>query len=163
MKVFIKNKLLSLGGDSDVLNENKEPIFKVKGKIFSFTKKKKLYNMQGELLYTIRNKFWNIFSNKVYIKNSQGDRVATIKKNKWSWNKNYKILNTEDDLKIEGKFFSLESQIIKNEQLVATINRQFTIVTDAFSLEADEKDIAFYTAIVIALDNIVDKRSKDQS
>lgn len=161
MKVFIKNKLLSLGGDSDVLNENKEPIFKVKGKIFSFTKKKKLYNMQGELLYTIRNKFWNIFSNKVYIKNSQGDRVATIKKNKWSWNKNYKILNTEDDLKIEGKFFSLESQIIKNEQLVATINRQFTIVTDAFSLEADEKDIAFYTAIVIALDNIVDKRSKD--
>lgn len=161
MKVFIKNKLLSLGGDSDVLNENKEPIFKVKGKIFSFIKKKKLYNMQGELLYTIRNKFWNIFSNKVYIKNSQGDRVATIKKNKWSWNKNYKILNTEDDLKIEGKFFSLESQIIKNEQLVATINRQFTIMTDAFSLEADEKDIAFYTAIVIALDNIVDKRSKD--
>lgn len=161
MKVFIKNKVLSLGGGSDVLNENKEPIFKVKGKIFSFTKKKKLYNMQGELLYTIRNKFWNIFSNKVYIKNSQGDRVATIKKNKWSWNKNYKILNTEDDLKIEGKFFSLESQIIKNEQLVATINRQFTIVTDAFSLEADEKDIAFYTAIVIALDNIVDKRSKD--
>ena len=161
MKVFIKNKLLSLGGDSDVLNENKEPIFKVKGKFFSFTKKKKLYNMQGELLYTIRNKFWNIFSNKVYIKNSQGDRVATIKKNKWSWNKNYKILNTEDDLEIEGKFFSLESQIIKNEQLVATINRQFTIVTDAFSLEADEKDIAFYTAIVIALDNIVDKRSKD--
>lgn len=161
MKVFIKNKLLSLGGDSDVLNENKEPIFKVKGKIFSFTKKKKLYNMQGELLYTIRNKFWNIFSNKVYIKNSQGDRVATIKKNKWSWNKNYKILNTEDDLEIEGKFFSFKSQIIKNEQLVATINRQFTIVTDAFSLEADEKDIAFYTAIVIALDNIVDKRSKD--
>lgn len=161
MRVFIKNKLLSLGGDSDVLNENKEPIFKVKGKIFSFTKKKKLYNMQGELLYTIRNKFWNIFSNKVYIKNFQGDRVATIKKNKWSWNKNYKILDTEDDLKIEGKFFSLESQIIKNEQLVATINRQFTIVTDAFSLEADEKDIAFYTAIVIALDNIVDKRSKD--
>lgn len=161
MKVFIKNKLLSLGGGSDVLDENKEPIFKVKGKIFSFTKKKKLYNMQGELLYTIRNKFWNIFSNKVYIKNSQGDRVATIKKNKWSWNKNYKILNTEDDLRIEGKFFSLESQIIKNEQLVATINRQFTIVTDAFSLEADEKDIAFYTAIVIALDNIVDKRSKD--
>lgn len=161
MKVFIKNKLLSFGGDSDVLNENKEPVFKVKGKIFSFTKKKKLYNMQGEVLYTIRNKFWNIFSNKVYIKNSQGDRVATIKKNKWSWNKNYKILNTEDDLKIEGKFFSLESQIVKNEQLVATINRQFTIVTDAFSLEADEKDIAFYTAIVIALDNIVDKRSKD--
>ena len=64
-------------------------------------------------------------------------------------------------MEIEGKFFSLKSQIIKNEQLVATINREFTIVNDAFSLEADEKDIAFYTAIVIALDNIVDKRSKD--
>ena len=33
MKLYIKNKLISLGGGSEVLNENKEPVFKVKGKM----------------------------------------------------------------------------------------------------------------------------------
>ena len=40
MKFYVKNKFLSWGGSSEVLNENKEPIYKVKGKVFSITRKK---------------------------------------------------------------------------------------------------------------------------
>ena len=161
MKVFIKNKLISWGGSSTVLNENQEPIFKVKGKIFTFTKKKRIYDMQGNLLYMVRNRFWNGFSHKVFIYDASGDRVGTIKKSKWSLNVKYQIEDTADEMSIDGKFFSLTSKIIKNGQPVATISREFTLLRDAFALEADEKDIPFYTAMVIAFDNLQDKRSKD--
>jgi len=163
MKVFIKNKLISWGGSSVVLNENEEPIYKVKGKIFTFTKKKKIYDMEGNLLYVVRNRYWNWLANKVFVKDARtGERVATVKKHNWSVNFKYEILDTEDEMSIDGKFFSLTSHIIKNGQPVATINREITLIRDAFSLEADEKDIPFYTALVIAFDNIKDKRLKDK-
>lgn len=49
MKLFIKNKLTSIKGSSKVTNENNEEIFKVKGKFFSISRKKKIYDMQGNL------------------------------------------------------------------------------------------------------------------
>lgn len=91
-----------------------------------------------------------------------GERVATIKKHNWSVNRKYEILDTEDEMSIDGKFFSLTSQIMKNGQPVTKIEREVTLIRDAFSLEADEKDIPFYTALVIAFDNIKDKRLKDK-
>jgi len=160
MKVFIKNKLISIGGGSTVLNENQEPIFNVKGKVFTFTKKKRIYDMQGNLLFTVRNRFWNSFADKVFVYDAEGSRVATIKKNRWSVNCDYEILDTADEMSIDGKFFSLHSSIIKNGQAVATISREFTLVRDAFTLEAEEKDIPFFTALVIALDNMRDKKTK---
>lgn len=39
MKVYIKNKIISWGGGSTVLDENKNEIYKVKGKVFSPTRK----------------------------------------------------------------------------------------------------------------------------
>jgi uncharacterized protein YxjI len=160
MKVFIKNKLISIGGGSTVLNENQEPIFNVKGKVFTFTKKKRIYDMQGNLLFTVRNRFWNSFADKVFVYDAEGSRVATIKKNRWSVNCDYEILDTADEMSIDGKFFSLQSRIKKNGQVVATISREFTLVRDAFTLEAEEKDIPFFTALVIALDNMHDKTTK---
>ena len=70
-------------------------------------------------------------------------------------------MDTADQMSIDGKFFSRKSTIMKNDEPVATITREFTLVEDAFTLEADEKDIAFYTALVIAFDNLKDKREKD--
>ncbi len=162
MRLFIKNKLISLGGSSEVLNEREEPVFKVKGKFFTFTKKKKMYDMQGKLLYTIRNKYWTFFCDKTLVRDASGNKVATIKKGKWSFNQKFEILDTENEMSIEGKFFSRESRIMRNGKPVATITREITLVRDAFTLEAEEKDIAFYTALVIAFDNLKDKKMKDR-
>jgi len=162
MKVFIKNKLISLGGSSEVLNEKEEPVYKVKGRFFTFTKKKKMYDMEGKLLYTIRNKYWTFLCHKTMVFDANGDKVATIKKSKWSFNRKHEILDTENEMSIDGKFFSLESRILRNGVPVATITRKITLVRDAFTLEADEKDIAFYTALVIAFDNLNDKRTNSR-
>ena len=161
MKVFIKNKLISLGGSSEVKNEQGEPVFTVKGKFISPTKKKKMYDMQGNLLYVIRNRYWNFLYNKTFVYDANNIRVATVKKNKWSVTRKFEIEDTPDAMSIEGKFFGLTSKILRNETQVGTITREITLVRDSFALEADEKDIAFLTALVVAFDNLQDKRQKD--
>ena len=61
MKFYVKNKFLSWGGSSEVLNENKEPIYKVKGKVFSITHKKYICDMEDNRLFMVRNKYWHFF------------------------------------------------------------------------------------------------------
>lgn len=150
---------MSIGGGSEVLDENGQVIFTVKGKVFSWTKKKKIFDMSGALLYTVRNKFWHFLTNKVFVINAQGERVATIKKHRWSVSRNYELITPDNDMAIEGKIFSRTSSIMKGGEVLGTIVNDITIVNDAFTLEADEKDIAFCTAIVIAFDNMKDKLS----
>ena len=79
MKVYIKNKIFSWGGGSSVLDENKNPIFQVKGKVFSITRKKFLCDAEGNRLYTIRNKWLNFFVHKAYIYDREKNKIATVK------------------------------------------------------------------------------------
>lgn len=157
MKVLIKNKLISLGGSSEVKREDGSTIFTVQGKIISPTKKKFIYDEKGKLLYVIRNKWFNFFTNRVYIFDANNTRLATIKKGKFSLNFKYTFEDCTDAYEIQGKFFSRESKILKNGEVAATITKEFTLMNDAFTLEAEESDVPFMTAIVVAFDNLIDK------
>ena len=161
MKVFIRNKLVSLGGASTVLNEQQEEVFRVEGKIFSPRKKKLMYDKDGNLLYIIRNRFFNMFTYKVHIFDAEKNKLATIKKNKWSFNLKYKIEDCVDEMELQGKWFRGESAIMKNGEQVGVIKREFSLISDHYSLEADEKDINFLTALCIAFDNLKDDMEKD--
>ena len=158
MKVYIKNKFWSWGGGSSVVNENNEPVFQVKGKVFSITRKKYLCDLDGNRLYTIRNKWFNWFIHKAFIYDSDNNKIATVK-DKWFNIKNeYFIEDYKDEIKIDGQFFSLSSTILKNGEPIGTIRRKLTFINDAFELEANEQDMPFLIALVIAIDNITDKK-----
>lgn len=157
MKVFIKNKLISLGGSSEVLDEEQNLIFEVKGKVVSPTRKKLMYDKDGKLLFTIRNRFWNMFYDKVFVFDAEGNKLATIKKGKLSFGRKYQITDCVDSMEIQGRFFHRTSQILRNGQVVGTITNEFLTIKDSFCLEAEEKDIPFLTALVIAFDNMTDK------
>ncbi len=149
---------MSLGDSSTVVDENKNPLFKVKGKIFSITRKKKIKDMSGKTLYTVRNKWLNFFSHKAFIYDENKVKIATVK-DKWiNVKKEYFIEGMGDEIKIEGKFFSLTCQILKNGETIGTIRRKLDMWVDSFELEANEKDIPFLIALVIAIDNITDKK-----
>lgn len=158
MKVYIKNKCWSLGGGSSVVNENKEPVFKVKGRIFSITRVKYVCDMQGNRLFKIRNKWFNWFIHKAYIYDANKNKIASVKDKWFNVNQEYFVMGYKDEIKIQGKFFGLTTQILKNGEVIGTIRRQITFINDAFELDAAEEDIPFLIALVIAIDNITDKK-----
>lgn len=159
MKVYIKNRVFSLGQGSSVVDENKNALFNVKGRAISITRKKFLYDANGQLLYSIRNKWINFFVHKAYIYDASGSKIATVKDKWFNVNQEYFVMGYKDEIKIQGKFFGLTSQILRNGNVIGTVRRQITFIADAFELEADERDIPFLIALVVALDNIHDKRT----
>ena len=160
MKVYIKNKFWSLGGGSTVVDENKNPVFQVKGKVFSITRKKYLCDMEGNKLFKIRNKWFNWFIHKAYICDSNNNKIATVKDKWFNYKQDYFVTGYKDEIKIDGKFFSLTTQILRNGEVVGTIRRQINLILDSFELEASEEDMPFMIALVIAIDNITDKKYK---
>lgn len=162
MKVYVKNKFMSLGGSSSVLNEQKEPVLRVKGKVFSITHKKRIKDLNNNLLFVVRNKYWNFTKHKAFIYDNNKNKIATVVSNWVNLNNEYTVEEYTDEIKIQGNFFSSQCEILKNGEVVGTIRRQMAMFTDAFELEANEEDIPFLVALVIAIDNIVDKKHKDR-
>lgn len=159
MKVIIKNKFFSLGGSSSVKTESGEDAFFVKGRFMSPTRVKWVCDKQKHKLFKVRNKWFNFFTHKAYVYEG-GTKVARVK-HPFFAGKKFVVEGYKDEILIDGDFFSLQSSITRNGKVVGTINREITIVNDAFTLEAEEADMPFMIALVIAIDNILDKIRKD--
>ena len=158
MKVYIKNKIWSIGGGSSVVDENKNPVFKVKGRPFSITHVKHICDTNGNRLFKVRNKWFNFFIHKSYIYDKDKHKIATVKDKMFNVNQEYFVLGYKDEIKINGKFFGLTTQILKNGEVVGTIRRQINLIADSFELDANDEDLPFLVALVIAIDNITDKK-----
>lgn len=160
MKVYIKNKLISLSGRSEVTDAAGNPLFNVSGRVISPTKVKHVCTLDGQKLYKIRNRFFNVFIHSSFIYGADGKRIMKVKDRFMSPGFNIECAG-DDSYSVDGKWFSMQANIVKNGQIVGIVRRQFTLVADAFELEANEADMPFMIALVIAIDNICDnKRNK---
>ena len=156
MIINIKNKIVSLRGSSVITDVDGNKVFTVKGKVFSLRRKKFLYDNSGNLLFRIQNKFINWFVHRAYIFDGDGNKVCSVKDKWFNVNNEYFVYDCKDEIKIDGKFMSRDSRILRNGEVVAFLHRNFDILRDSFQLEAQPEDMPFMAALVIAIDNIVD-------
>ena len=116
--------------------------------------------MDGNVLYTVRNKWFNWFVHSAYIYDANKNKIAKVKDKWFNVKREYIIEGYESEISIQGNFFSLTSEIIRNNEVIGTIRRQITFIQDAFEVEASEEDMPFVIALVIAIDNITDKKRR---
>ncbi|MBP5404742.1 MAG: LURP-one-related family protein [Clostridia bacterium] len=166
MKYVIKNKFISLGGSSTVTDDAGNDLFLVKGKIFTFTKKKQILSLNKEILYQVRNKFFALFLPKVYLMDAEGNEILMIKKKSFfSLRQDFDIVTpegAEHAYSIDGDMIGRHYDILDNGIPVAHVRRNFNLVKDSFWLETDMTENApFFIAFVIALDNYYDKLRSD--
>ena len=152
---------MSIGGDSAVQDEQGNNLLKVDGKWLSPTRKKKIYDLEGNLLYTIRNKWFNFIRQSAYVYDENNQKIATVFSKSFKFENRYHIEDCADSIVIEGKAFRSGYQVIKNDQQVAYIKRDSMIIADAFTIDTeDTANAPFYVALAIAMDNIIDERRK---
>lgn len=159
MILYITNKLASLRGSSTVVDEDKNPVYKVKGKLFSITHKKRICTLDNKVVYSVRNKFFNWWSHSAFIYDENKEKIARVKK-KVDLKGTFFVEGYKDEIKIEGNFLKLTSTIYRNGEQIGTIKREIKWFVDSFVLDANEEDMPFLIALVIAIDNIYDKASK---
>ena len=158
MKLYIKNKIMSLGGASSVKDENGKDIFKVKGKVLSIRKTKKVYDANGNLLYIVRNKFWNFWTRSAYILDANKQKLCRVKNRGFSTG--YDVVGFADEISLDGWTFGGYS-IVKNGEKIGTVTTNIVSLADNFQVEInDSEDAGFIVALIIAIDNVRDNSTK---
>lgn len=162
MKLFIKNKFLTIGGSSYVVDENEKNVFKIKGMMFSPTKKKKIYDMNGELLFVVRNKFWHFLNNSCLIYNADNELIVKLTDKGFDFRNDFYVQGIKDEIKFSGNLFqfpNIKMDILKNGNKIGTLTKDFNVFRDTFTLDIDsEEDAPLFVALTIAIDNIFDAK-----
>ena len=165
MQVSIRNKWISLRGGSTVKDMNEKDVLYVKGKFFTFTRKKFVQDMSGNLLYTVRNKFWTFFVRKALVYDKDGNQVAFMKKKFWSFHDHYFIETKLGQMEIRGNILCFDYHISLKGKEIGHVSRKISL-RDSFVLDLDDgykEELPFFVALVIAIDNITDQRRDDNS
>ena len=163
MQVSIRNKWVTLGGSSVVKDLNEQDVLKVKGKVFTFTRKKLVNDLEGNLIYTVRNKFWRLFAHKAFIYDKEGNVVANIRRKVISLHDHYFVESKVGQIEIKGNILCFDYHISLNGEEVGHVSRKISL-RDSYVLDLkDGLELSFFVALVIAIDNITDRRREDSS
>ena len=162
MRLLIRNKWFSLRGSSYIRDENENDYLKVQGRFWTFTSKKFLKDLNGNDLYMIRNKFWYLFHRQAFVFDMEGNIVAHLSRKIFSFHDHYNITSTlHGNIVIRGNILGYDYHIYENDVEIGHVARKISL-RDSYVLDInDDSDINFYCALVIAIDNIVDRMRSD--
>lgn len=149
MKLYIRQKVLSLLNSYHIYNEHKELCYYVKSN-FALLHHMNLYDVSdckvGELkeLFGLMPKFSLI---------ENGQEVVRLKKH-FTWFKDY--LDIEQlNWQVHGDFFSWNYQIYENGTLIATISEKLLVWSDTYEIDIHKnEDVVKVLLVVLALDAI---------
>lgn len=154
MKYLIRQKVFSFGDKFTIKDEFSEDCYQVVGKVFSLGNKLSLYDMQGRELYFIQQKLMKLMPEYHLLKGE--DVVAVVKKKLTFLKARFEIESSLGHYTIQGSPFGYNFQILKDNQVVATISKQFFSMTDAYGIDiSNNEDQAMMIALVIVIDQVV--------
>ena len=161
MEVSIRNKWISLRGGSTVKDMSENDVLRVKGKFWTFTRKKFIQDLNGNTLYVVRNKFWTLFARKAFVYNAQGEVVARIRRKIFSMHDRYFIQSSLGEMEIKGNILLHDYHITLNGKEIGHIARRISL-RDSYVLRLDDdQELAFFVSLCIAIDNITDQMKED--
>ena len=163
MELSIKNKWITVGGSSVVQDVNGNDILKVKGKVFSFTRKKFLTDMNDNVKFVVRNKFWRLFAYKAFIEDAEGNVKATVRRKVLSLRDHYFVTSDLGNFEVVGNILQFNYRILLDGKEVGHVARKISL-RDSFVLTVDDQfDYLFMVALVVAIDNITDRKDDNAS
>ena len=165
MRLIIRNKWISFKGSSYVRDESDtKDVMQVEGRFWSFTRKKFVKDLQGNVHYMVRNKFWHLFIKRAFVYDAEGNRICTVRRKFWSFHDRYFIDDCSlGNMEIMGNILGFDYNITIDGKQIGHISRKISL-RDSFILDiSDEYEPEFLVALVIAIDNITDSRKSDSS
>jgi uncharacterized protein YxjI len=154
-KYQMREKLLSIGDDFWIENEEGQRIFKVNGKALRVRDTLKLERPSGEELFTIQEKALRV-RDTMKIEHD-GDTVATVKKALISPLRDRFAIDVEGrgELEAKGNVVDHEYKIERDGDTIAEISKRWFRVRDTYGIEiAPGEDDALILAAAICIDQM---------
>ncbi|MBG0561326.1 LURP-one-related/scramblase family protein [Actinoplanes aureus] len=152
----MREKLLSIGDDFWIEDEQGERIFRVDGKALRLRKTFHLEDMRGERLCTIQKRVMHI-RDTMEIEGPDGARIALVHKALISPLRERWKIDVEDgpDLEARGNIVDHEYEIEAGDRKVAQVSKRWFRVRDTYGVEmAPDQDPALLLAVTVAIDDM---------
>jgi uncharacterized protein YxjI len=160
MKLYIRQRIFSLGDKYDVYDAEENVVFDVKSELFTIGAKLHLCDVNGNELYFIRRKFtfmlaqYEIYQNNIL--------CAVISQEFALFRSKLNVESSLGNFEIDGDLFSMDYDIIKNGQYFGSIHKKWLSWGDSYELDIpDEENAGFICALVIAIDNCLHNENND--
>ncbi|MBH1940592.1 LURP-one-related family protein [Mobilitalea sibirica] len=152
MKLYIKQRIFSVGDKYDIYDANENVVFDVKSQLFAIGAKLHLYDTQGKELYFIKRKITFLLARyEIY----QNDTLcATVSQEFALFKRKLRVESRYGEIQIIGDFFQMDYEITKNGKYFGSIHKKWLSWGDSYELDIpEEEDAGFVCALVIAIDN----------
>lgn len=158
MKLYMKQKVFSWLDHFDVLDENQEVVFQVKGQP-ALLKKLRVYDGDGKQVRLIQQKL-RLMKMTFQVADSAGQALYQIQQEISFLKQKYTIrdLSGNTTWMVEGDFLAHEYSLTgENGNVIATVSKKWVSWGDAYEIDIDENfDPADLVCIVIAIDAALD-------
>ncbi len=152
MKLYIKQKVFSIGDKYDVYDEYGNVYFNVKSEIFTIGDKLHLYDLQNQELFYIRRRITFLCARYEIYRGSQ--LCAEIQQEFRFFKAKLDISSTYGNYSIEGDLWARSFTIYRDGFPVGGVEKKFLSWSDTYEMNiAENEDCAFFAALVIAIDN----------
>jgi uncharacterized protein YxjI len=155
----MRQKLISLGDDFVIEDEQGAQVYKVDGKVLRIRETLDFKDMDGNKLCQIQERLLRI-KDTMAIEDPRGKTVAVVKKALIAPLRDRYSVRIKDgpDMKVTGNILDYEYQIVEGRRKVAEISKKWFRLTDTYGVEiAPGEDDVLILAVTVA----VDMMSKD--
>lgn len=160
MQLQVQQKALALGDTYDVTDAAGNLVFKVKSRLISPVAHKKYIKdaRSGKTLMTLKRKFFS-WGKTYIVKSSSGEKKAKINQPPFSFKLNLNISGYGNNLAVQGELFSANWTLFEDGAPVGSVSKTFQnakdMFVDRYFLDVvNPQDAAFFTTVVIAVDNM---------
>ncbi|WP_367043797.1 LURP-one-related family protein [Streptomyces sp. Je 1-332] len=163
MKLLVRDRLLGIGDDYWIEDDQGQKVFLVDGKAMRLRETFELKDMEGRVLIDIHAKMLSLRDTMVIERD--GEALATIKRKRLSLLRNHYRVDLVDgtELDVSGKILDREFAIEYDGELLADISRRWFRVRDTYGLQIvrDDADASLLLAVAVCVIRLAEKERGD--
>jgi uncharacterized protein YxjI len=148
-------RLLSIGGDFTIEDDEGRPAFKVDGKVMKIRRTFVIEDMAGKEVATVRQKLLAVRKTMHVLRGDE--EIATVRKALLTpFRQKYMVeVAGGEELEVQGEVLEHEYDVRRGDHVVARISKRWFTIRDTYGIEiADGEDDALLLAVAVAIDEI---------
>ncbi|MFF9376115.1 LURP-one-related/scramblase family protein [Streptomyces griseoluteus] len=163
MRLLVRDRLLGIGDDYWIEDENGRKVFLVDGKAMRLRDTFELKDTAGDVLIDIHQKMFALRDTMVIQRD--GEDLATVRRKRLSLLRNHYRVDLVDgtELDISGKILDREFAVEYQGELLAVISRRWLTVRDTYGVDVvrDDADPALLIAVAVCVIHLAEKERED--
>ncbi|RWR04382.1 LURP-one-related family protein [Siminovitchia fortis] len=148
-KLYIKQKVLSMGGRFNVKDEQGQDVYLVEGSFMRIPKTFIIRNTKGEEVASITKKTFSFLP--TFFVNAGGREVLMIKK-RFSFLKARYTIDTAG-IEVRGNWWDMNFEVFQNGEIAGAVGKEWFTWGDSYQVQIEKGEMeTILIALVVAID-----------